>query len=776
MANRLGSRGPGHGSRLAATAGGGGGPVSAIATLNIMSATPLLDATSDYGDATSRTGVNGNGWVGRVTVPYLAGQTFDPTKISLVVSDPGYDGTGTTTVSRTITGRAVLRRQYTAQTSRQQSNDGVILTVYFSLSDDIYQGSTIVGGTAAASFYGASAAGSIASITNNSTMAYPKPLFAWLNLQHERVTGSGYDVEAVAFHKHARNGRQVARVEFIGADASAHTAATQTASSTSLSALQTQGNIAEAYKATIPLSGLTQADLCQVNAKVYPWIGDSSAVLDLAVDGVTWPTAQSQTRLRFLNDKTGTYGGAIAYVKVGASGGTVSLTGATARAAPFPTIPAAVAALVTFNNGRSSGHNDHSGSDIYLMDDGAGGAGVHIVAADINGAAGLCWTNIRPDPLATGAVSMRTHTSNNYGLADLIRFCCNIEQYHYFNSGVDPSNLRVAFDGVASFDTTNAVSDVPLTYRIGLIYQRNVTYTGTQNSIYDNLSGYSSTRTQCALALGMISENASNNVEMRAAHAIIGCRFKRHTVNPNAGGNFDPSDGGVIYNNWFRDCRLANFLLGEIAYSRGLAIIQNVFERDAVSVSISAINLGGDGASVAVSNVVMQHNTIPGDDSGCRLNVAYADVAGAAGVIKNVEMRFNLLCQYNCKTDTYTGGTSVTGRVGNWRRRYTVGDLGNVVLQGDTGSSSSTIPNPDGGSWLGEAWPAATYNVGAANVTFTDLKAGAGRAGSGVYSLTGGSNAAYAQVPAGLSVLAYDIAGVARKTDGAGAAGAYERP
>jgi len=103
-------------------------------------------------------------------------------------------------------------------------------------------------------------------------------------------------------------------------------------------------------------------------------------------------------------------------------------------------------------------------------------------------------------------------------------------------------------------------------------------------------------------------------------------------------------------------------------------------------------------------------------------------------------------------------------------------DNWDVALDGDSnGTPGASVPAE--GAWLGEYWanPTMTF-VGRANVTFTnDLSTYGGNTGGGTYSLTGASNAAYATVPAGFSAFKFDIAGVARKNDGTGAAGAYER-
>lgn len=732
--------------------------VSAIQSLTIMDATPL-DATGAYGDATSRTGVNGDGWVAVATMPYLVAQTFDPSKIIHEVSDPGYDATGTTTVTRNIRGTVILRRQYNAAASKQQSDNGVTMTVYYALEDVVYEGSTLASATAEEGFYGASDAGSVSSLTNNSGRPYYKPLAAWFNTQHERATG-GYAVELAAAHAHGMNGRMVARVEFIATDGT-NTAATQTASVPSLSSIQTQGNITEAYKATIPVTALTQGAVCQVNAKIYPWIGDASAVLDLAVDGFAWPTANPQTPLRFWNDKSATRG-AIAFVRAGA-GGTpqVSKTEATARANPYATIGAAFTALATFNGG------DHSGSTIYLMDDGAGGAVAHTIDAAISTTAGNSWTDIRKDPSATGAVSLSMTVTR--GVPDKVRWFVDIN--HSGGNGFDGgysggTNKMLAFAGGTITNTTT----VPLHYRNGLNWLTNVTIVATGNR--NMMAGYANTRTQTVLALGVIAEGATGDGNV-LPYAMIGCRLRRlalQEIIPSGMPSNDDQDGMFVMNTWFRQMQSSGTftsLLNNRDTSRGMAIVQNLFEQGA---NQTGVRLGGDGTTMASDNVVFAYNSIVGG----RINHGYTDVAGAAGVLRRLRMRFNLCNDtWNCKTDTFTTNTTATGRVGNWEHLHNVGQKGNVVTGG---SANNSVPNADT-SWLGPWWPAATYNVGAGNLTFTDDKSlpiGSGALG-GTYSLTGATNAAYDQVAVNDAMLAYDIAGNARRNNGTGASGCYER-
>jgi len=336
-------------------------PSATITALEVLNGTLLPDGTN---------GANPNGWVAKVTLPDDGVSTFDPTKISLTVSDPGFDtGGNATTVTRTITGTAILRKQYPNQLQRLNSASGGVRTLYFALSHEIYEGSTITAANAAAGYYGAAAAGTIAGVTNSSTLAYPRPMFGWLNMQHERATGASFAVEAVAYHRHARNGQQVAAVKFIARNAAGNVdaAGAQIASLPALSSTQTQGPIVEAWKAAMPLANLPQGDLCQVNAIAYPWIGDATAVLDTSdatkgaagtlTPGSNVDTASPPTPLRFLCDKTGGYGGAIAYVRTDGTLAGTSTTGVftaaqtypVAAANCYPSLSAALQAIVSWN-------------------------------------------------------------------------------------------------------------------------------------------------------------------------------------------------------------------------------------------------------------------------------------------------------------------------------------------------------------------------------------------------------------------------------------------
>lgn len=784
--------------------GGGGAPAVgdaiAFAVRNSTAIDPSVTADAGLG-----IGADGNGWTVDLTFKGISANgnvnIFDGQKVTISVSDPGFDTSGNaTTVTRTIKGSIAIRRQYPNNTQRMITAVGSDLKVTFGLDQPIYQATTINSVTIAAGVYPGANAITVpgAAIVNNSTRQYSKPLFGWLNRQRERATGSSFNVEGVAYHRHGRNGQMVACVQYIGKDNAGHTTAVQTVGAPALSSIQTQGNIVEAYKASIPLTALDQTPgsattttMPTVDAIVYPWIGDSSAVLTLSVDGYTNPDPRPGTVLKFLNDKTGAYGGAFAYVFVGAPGGTVSTTAATARAAPYPTVAAALAALKVFNNA-SKGHNDHSGSKIRLMDDGVGGAVIHEISGNAAVTAGLTFTDLEPDPLNTAAVSFRANSASNVFFPTMIAFGA-ITILQNANGG-SAQNFIIAANGndLLSLEgtTINLTGTTTMFFNTStsriFFTQRNTTTVARGGGIPGGTGGYSFT----SLELGTIDTvtTAANTVP----YCCVGNRFTNKGVNEGSasvGGITQPGiDGGIAVNNTFaKMVGAANSFIGyAFNFTKGFAFVQNVFEVP-VGTGGALINIAADGSTASVQNMLDIHNTVVGD----RGNRMYTDDVGSIGKKKDGVKMYCLDYSWPIKSDPYTVTSSVTGRVGNWEYAYDVGNFGNVCLAGAANASGTVngLADPDGVLWQGmwtnptsdkrlvvQGAAPGTYNT---KVTFTNDASYFGtQAGGGDYHLTGvgdAANAAYNRVPVGFATLAYDISGVARKNDGKGAAGAYER-
>jgi hypothetical protein len=738
-------------------------PVAAVTSLEILPAAGLQAA--DGADA-----ADANGWVAKIVLPDTGLTAFDPTKIALTVTDPGYTSPAPSpnaTIVRTVRGGAVLRRQYPNEATALNAASGGVRTIYFSLDDWVFGGSTIAGVQAETGFYGAAQHGAIPSAVNSSTKAYYKPLAGWASLQHERRTGD-FQPELVVTHLYGMNGRMAAGVRFSATDESGGASGDIDVTATALSNEQTQGPPFEVFRPTIALTNMAQGHRCILNAKVYPWLGDASAVLDLAADGIAttgdWSNGNPRTPLRFFCDKTGAYGGAVAVVESGASGGAVQATLAAARATPFPTLEAAYAALPAWNLA-NKGHNDCGGADIYARN--ASGAPVSLaIGASIASTAGKTWVNVRLDPQNNAGLSFSLAAAR--ALPAYTRLMVPVVQSA--TGSIDASQVWKPCAIEAT--TLSCGGTSPIHFRQPAMIYRNLTITGLGSGMSSPLGAGGATRQQVAQVMGVICEDATADFSADGMFSIYGSRFKRFRfadASRTSNLALDSFDGSHFVSAMFRDIRSTSAcsIGGANAISTGFHAVNVVVEGTATGGN-GVWKLGGDGDVLAMDNVLVAYSTVPGTDTATasvqRFNFGYTDVAGAVGIVKNIAIRFSVHHQANIKTDTFTTNTTLTGRTKNWPSRYGVRHRGNVRVRPDAG----------GGAWSGEHVGFGSVLNGG-TVGFVDNKAGNGAAGSGSYALTGPTNIAFGRVPAGAAMCSYDLAGLPRLGDGSGAAGAYER-
>lgn len=787
---------------LAGILAGGGAvmPPGGMKSMTINDATAIDPVVTTAGpNIGSAVGASGSGWVATIVLKGITSLigTCDPTKLTVNVSDPGFDTSGNvTTVLRTLTGVCQVRRQYPNGNSQMISTDGSDLTLLISLDDALYSGTTIVSATLVAGFYTGSVAGnSGTAILNRSVTAYTKPLFAWMNVQ-SAYAGAGVTtcpVEGVAFHRHARAGQQVAAIQYSVTDGTATTTPAIVGTPT-LSTQQTQGNIPEVWAATLDLSTLATAQIVNANAKVYPWLGDATAVLNLAVDGVVWPTSLPQTMLRIFNDRTGTYGGAVAYVKVGASGGTVSKTAATALAAPYPTISAAMNAVYNFNAANGISHSDHGGAEIRLMD-ASGSAVTHTndTGPAIPAAPSATYCTMTNDPASVG--SIKVDYAAQIQFPDMMRYAgkvvhaSNASQSFWF-LGQNNVRSQIAMDGITLDGTAGGARCVAY---YDTKYLRNVTFTGGRALL---INGLPNTTANIATMIGCVSANFASTLSNNAdnPHVRIGNNMPDHVVWPDGSGtpgSGDGDHGGIVYNNRF--LAMIYQVTAPAVINSGFANVQNLYEAlDGSNDSgVIAMNFLADGNTSSILNYVEMHNTAVGNRCSRLYNDVVADKVSPNGLIKIGRSLYNIWDNYNNKTDTFNGDGA--GSVGNWQYNYSVGNYGNVSLFGDVQRASTTAPHNDNvtAPYLGAAWlPSSEYNLlrtsGPApipNLTQAQIMALFGNytvapkgspAVGGNYVPTNAARTYFARVPVGRSVLKRDLAGTLRRTDGTGCVGAYE--
>lgn len=755
----------------------------AVASITVADGTKIDPIT--LADTTTM-GINGSGWVAIVQLKGITNTngTLDPSKLTITVQDPGFDTAGNpTTVNRTLTGTAFLRRLYPSGDSRLISTDGTDLFLYIPISGRVYTGTTILSASIAAGFYTGSVVSNATNRTNLSVTPYQKPMWSWHMPANQVVQANTIAVEGMAFHRHPRGGQQVSCVKYQATDGT-NTGAELTVSGTSLSTVQKQGNIIEVWAGNVDISTLTNGVQCNVNAKVYPWIGDASAVLDLSTTGNTYMSPRSAARMPFVCDRTGAYGGVYAYVRNGASGGAASTTEATAQAAPFPTILAAVNAIKAFNNRNSRGANDMGGGIIRLMDN-AGADDTYTLSANVttsNTGIGLCV--LEKDPASSATITLAFSAQSQFPTNMMFRnLRYQIGTTAYSLLGPNSVGSYIVFDGVSVDNTNNRPASAwydytdmfNMTLTAGLVDFLNIS--PSASSCIKMMSGLLRSGT------GGISSVAGG---LNCSNVFVGSVLDNY-VRATATRCFD---GNIIYNNRINGTNWRH-TAANATYTIGLVNVQNIYE--SITAATPVMNYFADGDRATIDNYIEQHNTGIGE----RCSRLYQDVTQSRvspyGLVKDGVSLYNLWHNYNIKSDTFERTDAIQLGCGNFAYMYSVDNVGNVSLFGDarliaTAAPDNTNGDPVSGprSYLGNAFlPSSEFNLFRTALGFTQAQImamftnytappQASPALGGNYRPLSSAVHLRNRVPAGMAALKYDITGAARKNDGTGAAGAYE--
>ena len=698
--------------------------------------------------------------IGSVAGAYDVGSDTNPT-VSMTVTSKSWTSAGVeTTAQRTVYGKSVLRKPYPNQTSKDETVSGSDIILKVVLSDYIYQGDTVSNVSVVAGFHTDSGAGGstlqnvelgAASITNSSVETYPAPIAMWLNHDRDWVKSNSYTVQMAVAHKAFRSGLPVRAVKFIATDEHTNTVST-TVSTMTKRDFSVTGLSAPVFSGALDFSSLTQGDLVTIDAIIYPWVGDAFQV---SVGGDTYPSP-NLTIFKVLNDRTGAYGTAYAYVDA-VGGGTpqVSTNAATAAANPYSTIALAAAAIQTFNNSTFS-RNNVSGGIIRLTATShtqssysaraVGDIPLIVEAADIANKTTTIYQNIVashdingiPDLLKIKDVTLRQTSSkiflDNAGTKDG-NFALILENCH-----VDANSLT-AYSGWV--------------YQVGRAWM--IDCSG------DNLSIplYSSTICRPVIAIGC-SECAIGGTTYQA----IGCKSLRSwpsTIGINSASYKPPVHNMFGWNFISTPTNGVNvFTLAAIANSN-FASVGNIIEQCGGNTA-PVVTLSADGVVLSANNILDIGNTIVGS----RTNILYQDT-GTTTVQKNGVSSLSIHYKWNCKSDVFSQSGNC---VGNWAFLHRVGSKLNATRNG-----GSNGPVPGVGFWIGEV--AAYGDTHGSDATplvcdfITDASYTGTGAGNGDY--TPGAATELPQIPSGETAYPYDLLGRAIPTDGTAYVGAVQQ-
>ena len=642
---------------------------------------------------------------------------------SFTVQRNGFDSSGNaTTVSDTVYAWARVREPY--------PDEGTLTTNTVALSEYIYSSDVISGST------------------NNSTLAYPKPQAMWGIADREVATGSSYTVDLFAAHRHARNGTPVAAVKFIATDESLNTYETTVSTLTKVD-YSASGFSAAVYRGVVDLTGLTQGEMVTVDAVIYPHVGDAYQV---SVDADTYPS-QNLSTIQFLNDKSGTYGRAYAYVdSVSGNDGTavVSETPATAQALPYQTIAAAANAIKTYNNANFS--RNFADNGVIRLEE---GTHVHSTysaattekiplfieavgsqAATIYQDAGASVTSGIPKQLKISGVTLQKNGGSIV----------------FLDSGASGASDSILNIEDCDFDINGQTLYNGWLYRVGRL-----TMTGCTGDNVGQSELFGATNKQ-ARAIGCFGAGFLGPI----TYSAIGvkdsaCKITETTGNANA-----PAGIGKVFafcQGWSSASAVS---VSGVISDDGAAFVQTIFEKIGTQTQ-PLFYVSGDNVTDQAQNL----NIIGVTAVGGRSNILYQD-AGTAYVLKEGIFRNSLQDEFNSKSDTFI--TDPQGaRVGNWGIRYRVSSSYNSNIRG-----ASNADNYGHISWLGEL-AGIGENTGSDATplitNFTDDRSFYGtNTGGGDYTL--GATNSVTQIPAAKMAYNVDLYGNTAALDGTDHAGA----
>lgn len=713
---------PGHGITVRAANGVSPDATAALTiTVDDVAEGPVMDPAI--------TAVDPEGWSVTYASPPAA---FDPVgdPRHLIVDRAGFDATGApVSVPEAIPLTTRVREPYPDATSL--SADTVALAEHVYASD------------------------SVAGIGNGSTLAAPKPVCAFA-LPDRRLVGDTLSTEVTVHHGMPRDGTPAAAVVFEVSDGT--TTVSETVSAFTLSGWDGGGdaNPVPVYAADIDVSGLADGARLTLNATVYPHVGDAAAVAASASsDGLN---TQWEPQY-FWRDSTHVPLHAYVDPVAGDDGaGAVDADPATARAAPFLTIAAAVIALRTGDGARLDGHV------VRLMAGTHADWGASTAGAQSN--TDEAYLTIERDPLATRAeVILQGLTASHTLDVDYLA----LRGLTYRRIGTGRLNVPVG-----NVSRTHAAHSMVWVHDC-LVDNGGNTGTAGAEVIWFNFYAW---WTRCAVEnCGIIGGSSlpSHQMWRGCTFADTPTQIRMKTFIGNTLEETQTAlgqtlaipgyDGMIVAFNRFLRAQnpvaYATSTGSAVSVLHGLAFVQNLIEMTSGDDRLVQLFAESWSEAAPANNLIFVHNTIAAQGAKGRVNIGYDDTAGSPGSFTNLFLRANVMGQLNIKTDVFVNDGANTA---NWALVHGCGCSGNAT--GSTLTFNHDFPGLESLIPAGDDARDEIVYVDYQAKTWAGGSTYADGAGGGDYRLAPGSKGSSGVTAA----LAFDLEGGVRPADGAAGA------
>jgi hypothetical protein len=429
--------------------------------------------------------------------------------------------------------------------------------------------------------------------------------------------------------------------------------------------------------------------------------------------------------------------------------------------------------MKVWNNANKS-HNDMGGGFVRLMDDGAAGPQTHTIGVAPNASSASTWCNIEKDPDTAATISVTWSAQVQFPTMCRwrnLRIVPGAVTHNIYGNTV--ADEMVAMDNCVVDNTANKSIISGYIYK----YLHNVTLTGGNTCNFNDLANAANGWVINAGMVGTKTSTPSNQPFILVGCNLPGFRVLRSSTTQG-------NHGRIVYNNRIFNAAYEKITTGEVLLD-GFANVQNLYDHDNSGSIITCMNYFADADLTTVDNYLDMHNTAVGNRASRMYNDVAASKVVPSGVQKIGTSMFNIYDNYNLKDDRFSTGV---GSVGAWAYDYSVGNIGNVSLFGSVSRAATDAPHNDNADtpYMGNAWlPSSEYNIFRTALGFTQtqimdmftnyLVAPRGvPAQGGNYIPLAGSTYLKSRVPVGRAILKKDLAGTTRRTDGTGAAGAYE--
>lgn len=586
---------------------------------------------------------------------------------------------------------------------------------------------------------------SVSGKTNNAAETSPKPIANW-SMFDRKIVGDTLYLEVVAFHRNARQGEQVACVEFTVSDGT--NTVTQKVSTSSLSTMYSAlGQKVVVYSASIDVSSLANPATLTCNAKIYPWIGASASILDSTAQSL--PRELSPRVFRRDTAFTPRY----AYVRTTGNDGTgvVSTNSATASANPFLTVLAAI------NAHHTAGGMD--GAIIYIGNDGGTPFVLASTAATRTQSHSECIITREPGVA-------RANARVSFGAAAFrARFGTAGGWLRFYDVGIDRTG------------TTQIQGEVASTLQ--LVFDE-VSYVGNSHNATVNNANAQSWFGGCdftslgASTLNSFTGNTTRcirNCTFAAPSGVEGWLLLGNRITSIGAAinyaNTSPSGAIAAFNFISNQDPLNSTFSNDSTTATGMAFVQNILEWTSATGGRS-MRLCGDDATNNLTHIVIHHNTFVGFHNNGRANVFY-DEGVTPRTCKLQSCVGNIHVAINTKGDVFVANGT---RVGNWGYLYGVGCRHEFSMFIDADSGGI-------GSSFAQAYPGIGANIGTSATVRNDplftnyqgtTSGPTAGAGNGTYTVSALSPC---KSKVTIPVLKYDLAGNSRSMS-ASTIGAYE--